>query len=121
MKFPERYRAQHPLGFQHKEGDNFGWFMIPSSVKENQWIAVQANTDLNNDGWEHVSASMKNRCPTWEEMCFLKNLFWDEDECVVQFHPPKSDYVNNAKTCLHLWKYVGGEIPRPQSLLVGVK
>ncbi len=121
MKFPERYRCDHPLGFEHKEGDPFGCFMVPSINNSNHMIFVQANEDLNNDGWEHLSASLRNRCPTWEEMCQLKNLFWDEHETVVQFHPPKSDYVNNAKNCLHLWKYVRGEIPRPPSILVGLK
>lgn len=41
-------------------------------------------------GWEHVSVSLSNRCPTWEEMCMVKDIFWGEDECVIQFHPPKS-------------------------------
>lgn len=41
-------------------------------------------------GWEHVSVSLNNRCPTWEEMCMVKDIFWGEDECVIQFHPPKS-------------------------------
>lgn len=109
MKFPDQYRAPHPLGFKHKAGDPFGWFMIPSPIKFNQWIAVQADAQSE---WEHVSASLKNRVPTWEEMCFLKSLFWDDEECVVQFHPPKSEYVNISKTCLHLWRYKG-EFPRP--------
>ena len=109
MKFPEQYRIPHPLGFTHKIGDPFDWFMIPSPIKNNQWIAVQADAQTE---WEHVSASMRNRCPTWEEMCFLKDLFWDENDCVVQYHPPKKDYVIIAKRCLHLWKF-NGEMPAP--------
>lgn len=53
-------------------------------------------------------------------MCFIKDLFWNENECVVQFHPPKKDYINNAKFCLHLWKHSHGEFPRPPKYLVGV-
>lgn len=112
VKFPEIYRSAHPLKFEHKAGDNFGWFMIPYGGK---LIAVQADAQTE---WEHVSASMGNRCPNWEEMCFIKSLFWDDEECVVQYHPPKSDYVNMAKTCLHLWKYKG-EMPRPPKIMVG--
>ena len=39
-------------------------------------------------GWEHVSVSLpgQSRCPRWDEMCFIKDLFWAEDECVVQYH-----------------------------------
>jgi len=39
-------------------------------------------------GWEHVSFSLPNRCPNWREMCFIKNLFWDEAgcDCFGPFH-----------------------------------
>lgn len=69
--------------------------------------------------WEHVSVSLPNRCPTWAEMCAIKDLFWDESDCVVQYHPPKRDWVNNHPYCLHLWRPVGQEIQRPPSLMVG--
>lgn len=75
-------------------------------------------------GWEHVSINDFNITPTWEEMCELKDIFWDEDECVVQYHPPQSEYVNNLQHCLHLWKpieeYVG-KLPIPDKFLVGIK
>jgi hypothetical protein len=74
-------------------------------------------------GWEHVSVSVKDaaRCPTWDEMCAIKELFWDGEDCVVQYHPPKSDYVNNHPYVLHLWRPVGVEMPRPPHELVGVR
>ncbi len=70
-------------------------------------------------GWEHVSVSMSTRCPTWDEMCFIKDFFWQEEESVVQYHPPRSEYINLCGTCLHLWRPVGVEIPRPPRDLVG--
>lgn len=66
-----------------------------------------------NGGWEHVSISMDKRCPTWDEMCMIKDIFWDKEECVVQYHPPKSVYVNNHPYCLHLWKKIGQEFQLP--------
>jgi len=72
-------------------------------------------------GWEHVSVSTETRCPTWEEMDFIKGMFWDDDECVMQLHPPRSEWVNNHQYCLHLWKPIGDDIPRPPSEYVGVK
>lgn len=69
--------------------------------------------------WEHVSVSLPKRTPNWREMCFVKDLFWSEDECVVQYHPPRSDYVNVHQFCLHLWKPLGLEVPRPPSIAVG--
>lgn len=70
-------------------------------------------------GWEHVSVSLARRCPTWEEMCMVKDIFWGEDECVVQFHPPRSEYVNRHPYCLHLWKKIGEEYETPPKEYVG--
>lgn len=70
--------------------------------------------------WEHVSVSLKNRCPTWEEMCLVKDLFWGEDETVIQFHPKDAEHVNNHPYCLHLWKRTGEEHELPPALMVGV-
>src|SRR5262245_27994585 len=66
-------------------------------------------------GWEHVSVSpaKNDRTPTWEEMAFIKGLFWGEEETVIQYHPPKSQYVNNHPFVLHLWKPIEQEIPLP--------
>ena len=72
------------------------------------------------EGWDHVSISINRRPPNWQEMCFVKDLFWEPEECVVQFHPPQSTYVNNHPFCLHLWK-PPFELPLPPAILVGVK
>lgn len=73
-------------------------------------------------GWEHVSVTLdRRRCPDWEEMCYIKSLFWDDEDCVIQYHPPKSEYISNHEFCLHLWRPVGVEIPRPPTDLIGVK
>lgn len=75
-------------------------------------------------GWEHISIDGKKRMPTWDEMCQLKDMFFEENECCVQYHPPKSEYVNNLPYCLHLWKPIeqySGKLPIPDSILVGIK
>ena len=73
-------------------------------------------------GWEHVSVSpgsaQRKCCPTWDEMCAIKDMFFGEDERVMQFHPPKSEYINNYPYCLHLWKPVDTEIPHPPMICV---
>jgi len=71
--------------------------------------------------WEHVLVRHFKRIPTWEEMCFVKELFWDDEEWVVQYHPAKSEYVNNHPHVLHLWRPTEVEIPTPPSILVGIK
>lgn len=72
-------------------------------------------------GWEHVSVSTGERCLTWEEMCFIKELFWNDDEAVMQIHPPKNEYIKNHPYCLHLWKPISQTMPLPPSILVGIK
>lgn len=122
MKFPEQFRAPHPLGFESNPGDAYGCFKIPSPFAQpGSTMLVIACAAVPEDGviWDHVSVSFRNRCPTWEEMALIKSLFWSEDECVVQFHPAKEDYVNMHKYCLHLWKY-DGVMPTPPKIMVGV-
>jgi hypothetical protein len=73
--------------------------------------------------WEHVSVSIygEDRTPTWAEMCFVKSLFWDDGDCVMQLHPPSNEYINNHSFCLHLWRPTHVDIPMPPSIMVGVK
>ena len=71
--------------------------------------------------WEHVSVSLSNRCPNWTEMCFVKSLFWDDEDTVMQLHPPKSKWINNHPYCLHLWRPTQQEIPLPPEITVGFK
>lgn len=72
-------------------------------------------------GWEHVSVSCQHRTPNWGEMCWVKDQFWKEDEMVVQYHPPKSEYVNFHEYTLHLWRPLKMVIPMPAAMLVGPK
>lgn len=58
----------------------------------------------NGGGWDHVSVSLPGRCPTWSEMSFIKTLFFEGEETVMQLHPPESSYINNHPYCLHLWR-----------------
>jgi hypothetical protein len=92
-----------------------GAFLFHYAGREQRVIASDG------EGWEHVSVSCPDRCPTWGEMCFIKSKFWHEDETVIQYHPAKSNYVNMHPYCLHLWKPIGVTLPLPPSILVGFK
>lgn len=76
----------------------------------------------NGGGWEHVSVSPCNRKratpPTWAEMCAIKDMLFEDEEAVVQYHPPKSEYVNSHPYCLHLWRPTSQEMPRPPKVFV---
>jgi hypothetical protein len=77
--------------------------------------------------WEHVSVhaykeaglAVRERTPTWKEMCFVKRLLWDAEDVVMQLHPRESEYVNCHPNTLHLWRPINAEIPTPPSYFVG--
>lgn len=104
-----------------KPGDDYGFFVIPSG--SSRLLAMVSCGAGEGEGWDHVSVSVfgEKRCPTWDEMCRIKGLFWGDDEWVVQYHPAASDYVNVHKFCLHLWRPFDGKMPRPPSWMVGPK
>jgi hypothetical protein len=122
----------------------YGAFLLPSP--EPGWTLVLICDDgthaevAESLSWEHVSVRAargedKSRTPTWKEMAFVKDTCWDAEDVVVQFHPPKSEYVNLHPHVLHLWpEYVNlhphvlhlwrntvEPFPRPSPLLVGPK
>lgn len=74
-------------------------------------------------GWEHVSLAPYNsrQLPTWDIMCRLKDMFFYDEEVVVQYHPAKSEYVNNVPNCLHLWRPIDQTLPTPPTIYVGIK
>lgn len=111
----EKYRVVAGRYASGPAAGNNGMFQIPSPYGKLTIIAS------NGGGWEHVSVSYtrkKDEIPSWEVMCFCKRLFWSDDECVVQYHPPESEYVNNHPSVLHLWKPVGIAIPMPPKSFV---
>lgn len=116
----EAGRIRHGLhGTTAKHGP-FGAFFVISPLSTRLKIIASGKHELSL-GWEHVSVSLANRCPNWVEMCFVKkDLFWKPEECVIQFHPPKSEYVNYHPYCLHIWK-PPFELPMPPSMMVGPK
>jgi hypothetical protein len=100
--------------------DDFGAFEVTGPCGQTLRILVSSgNIDLDIP-WEHVSVSLRNRCPNWTEMCFIKDMFWDEEDTVMQLHPPKSQYVNNHPYCLHLWRPTRVDIPLPPQITVGI-
>lgn len=114
FKVPEQFRVRTGrLGTDPSLGNN-GLFTC--KLRSGATVRVIASEGL---GWEHVSASLPTRCPTWSEMCEVKAMFWGPEDCVVQYHPPESEYVNCHPYCLHLWRPIGTSLLRPPAILVG--
>lgn len=87
-------------------------------VKGKSFFVIASNCG----GWEHVSVTPCNQkrkfCPTWEEMCEIKDMFFEPEERVVQYHPPRSEYVNQHPYCLHLWRPTVENMPFPPAIFV---
>ena len=87
-----------------------GWLITnPKRISE----AASVIWGSNEDGWEHVSVAFPNRCPTWDEMCIAKDVFWREDEACYQIHPAKAVYINIHNYCLHIWRPKDGVLILP--------
>jgi hypothetical protein len=119
---PEKFRITksdgkyNPIGLT-KPGDDTGCFSIPV-INGNLFIVASSGL-----GWEHVSIHLnytngKQGTPSWSQMCLVKDTFWGDEDCVVQFHPPKSEYVNTHAHCLHLWRPTDFNIPTPPKIMV---
>jgi hypothetical protein len=129
MIFPEQFRVRFAPPWDSGPGDPFGCFIIPDGADR---LCVIASAGTASDAppgwprWEHVSVSVRNRkgapvnrCPTWGQMCRVKDLFWLPEQAAVQFHPPRSQYVNHHPNCLHLWRPLQHELILPPSEYVG--
>ena len=107
----DRHRVLHPCG-EMGDAQNGAFDIRPMGLH----LLIS-----NGEGWEHASVSRRGRMPTYDDLCWVKNQLWDDDQTVMQLHVPKADHVNCHKYCLHLWRPTDQEIPRPPSIFVGPK
>lgn len=98
-----------------------GAYLIPHPKVKEYAYQVIASTGM---GWDHVSVCLRcgsdfvPRCPTWIEMCWIKDLFFEHYETVIQYHPARANYVNTHSYVLHLWRPQQAEIPMPDPIMV---
>lgn len=106
-------RSKHPL-FPGGDDQN-GAFNVQGPNKRR--LTIIASNGL---GWDYVSVSVDGTedTPTWDEMCFVKDLFFEPEEPAFQYHPPQSNYVNIHQGCLHLWRPQDVAIPMPSLEMV---
>lgn len=128
MHAPELCRVlDGPQGSSSSWGNN-GLFLLSRmpALERFDRLHPRAECDLrglrvicsDGGGWEHVSVSRRDRCPTWVEMHTVKLIFWDDEDVVMQLHPAKSDYVNEHPFCLHMWRPTIAAIPTPPRIFV---
>ena len=82
MHAPNKYRVRTGVRRTDDSIGNNGAFFVPRGPGLHPLRVIASDGVLAPDevkGWEHVSVSLPDRCPTWEEMCRVKDLFWDAD------------------------------------------
>lgn len=85
-------------------------FVIPLKTEKKVALNCLAVWDC---GWELVKVSCNKTFPSWEAMCYIKQVFWPDDEAVMQIHLPDSQQIIDAKT-VHLWRPTDQAIPLPE-------
>lgn len=115
----ERYRITTGKVASDASYGNNGAFLVPYSPRPPRPGIMLGIIVSDGEGWDHVSVSLPNRCPSWEEMCFVKDLFFEPHEVAIQIHPARSEYVNHHPFCLHLFRHQTKSIPTPPSWMVG--
>lgn len=109
------HEAEREMTGGYSGNDSCGCFVLASN-EDGRPLRVIACAG---GGWDHVSVSRSDRCPTWGEMDYVKRRFFREDETAMQLHVPATEHISGHPYCLHLWRPLGGHaIPRPPSIMV---
>lgn len=98
--------------YQIYNSDGIHWMDPGFWYKRGKWVYPIENTDavvlsLATLDWDHIAIDLEElgRCPTYPEMCKIKELFWaDSNQLALQIHPSQSDYVDIKHFRLHLWR-----------------
>lgn len=70
------------------------------------------------NGWDHVSVSRVDRCPTWEEMEFVREKFFFPAEVAFQLGISGNRKKNFHSYCLHWWRNQNTDPPLPERNMV---
>lgn len=113
-----RFRVRTGPFASHEGFGCNGYFCL---LIKNQKVKVIAS---DGGGWQHVSVSLADHpksTPSYKVMQEVRRLFYEDEDWVVQFSPPKSEHINNHEGCLHWWRPTDQQMPTPPSIMVGLK
>lgn len=109
----DTFRIQQAPYFS-KPGNPWGAFLIPSNVFPGQDLRCLSSNGMSGRmAWDHVSVSLAHRCPLWEEMDYIKRLFFRVEEWAFQLHAPPAEHYSLHPYTLHLWRPHRQVIPVP--------
>lgn len=78
--------------------EEFGAFIIPYKGNDLRIFAS------NYSKWDHISISLKHRCPDWYEMEYVAKMFFRPHEVAIQYHMPEKRHINFHPNVLHWWR-----------------
>lgn len=104
IKIPEIMKRMNPGAV---ENDHNGAFVYTLGGNTLRVIAASGG------GWDHVSVSLEHRAPTWEEMEYIKRIFFKDDEVAMQLHVSTRDHISCHPHTLHIWRPLKAKIPLP--------
>ena len=121
----DKWRVKDPdHHFYSRTGATYGAFFIPHPWKSRYTYEVIAVDGQEvGDHWEHVSVKVADisgstRTPGWDEMEWIKSLFWPEGEVAVQFHVNGEKKVNVHPHVLHIWRNSKSPFQLPPQIFV---
>ena len=74
MKAIKEIKENSKLEIQKQTIDGVAGILHMTGLRKCTFIASWGG------GWEHVSVCPSNRLPDWDEMCAIKDMFWNEIE-----------------------------------------
>lgn len=113
FKVPNQHRfREEPFNSKDSDGNN-GFFIIPFQRKLGKQGTMRYYLMCivsDKHGWDRVSVyvldhkgNVTQRTPLFEEMEAIKKYFWDDTDCVVQFHDLNHEKQQNPYM-LHMWR-----------------
>ena len=94
----------------------FGWEELPPPIDGRAFsrgrlrVLVSEARELDGKVWLHVSVSLSDRLPSWDQLKQVKDAFVGEERNALQVLPKKSEYVNHHPYVLHLFWCSDGDV-----------
>jgi len=76
-------------------------------------VLIDCEQKVDGNHWIHVSYSRNHWTPTHEDTIKVKDAFIG-NKYAYSIFPPKENYVNIHKHCLHLWARLDGQAVLPE-------
>ena len=84
-----------------------------------QWMLILVSIATYEDRlWLHVSYSLANSIPSYEQSCWVKKNIVGADRKAIMVFPQEAEHCNLHSNCLHLWSCLEAD-PLPDFRTMG--